>query len=1574
MKQKKILLMLAMLCTMLQGAWSQDIDVWDGHTKTKPQLNYRYDLEAYTVFIRTGAELAWVRDHWKEYPDYMKVPLNESYFYLEKDLDMSAESWIPLGNDNGSIEAFMGVFEGQGHTIRIEINNSTSENCQGLIAENRYIIRNLHVTGKIKVGNARMVGAIVGDNYGLIKNCWVSADVESSHYSSNDADLGGIAGWNESKAKIAYCCMTGNVTNTGKNYGVGGIAGSNDGILEHCAFYGSVSVEHSQDNKYVGDQDNKMDGMYDEFNQSEYDAASDMEMYRKAFKYPYYIRVLTVGRGSVEISAGGETGFERWHPGETVTVTQKTGKLENVYIKNSENKRVDLQGSSEVNHSFWFVMPSSDITITAVFAGWPRQGAGTESDPYIISKAEDWEMFAQNVNEGTSYSGQYVKLTSDISTSVMVGTDANNSFKGMFDGDGHTLTFTKGSASEVFGGECCAPFRYTSGATIRNLKVAGDIYTSKKFGAGLISRSYGTTNITDCQVSTVIHSSVNGDGTHGGFVAMPSGTLNISGCMYDGRLFTTTSTTHCGGFVGWHNSATISVENSLYVPNANFAPAAGETTIDHEATFVRGGSPSITGCYYTEAMGTAQGVQAYTNAPAGEIAEQVTLAIGNCYILCTVSGVANSYGLTDSPSITPVVKNMNQTTLTFGTDYTATLNGNEVASLPISMTTAGEYNLTLTGKGKYVGSKTFNIIFIDNLKGAGTEADPYIITDSDDWDKFAQKVNDGISFSSNYIKLTTDISVSTMVGIDDAKSFQGTFDGDGHKLTFNNGTAESPFNEEYCAPFRHVKNATIKNIHVDGTIYTAAQKAAGVVGESHGALTITNSRSSIAITGSKSGDGTYGGFVATLSGANNTILIDGCVFDGSFATTNGTTNCGGFIGWPVYNRPTITNSLMMPSSVDAGMLINTFARWHDGYEPTITNCYFVATANLPTNQGKQKRTVTAGDEYVTVEAVKPVGNSTATYSVSGITTYAQGITCGGTFYFGSGDAVILQLSHTAGNPQPGAVYGYKASAGTFNGTNLVMPDGDVTISVDFETIITDWANANTGSKDDPYIINNPQNLDLLAQRVKEGNTYEGKYFRLANNIAYSYTTAWNDTASVENNYVPIGDNKHYFKGDFDGNGYAISGIRITKTSKADEDSELGIFGRVDKGGHIHDVILADTRITGQDNVAGIVGAIMNGKITNCHVAATVNIHSVNTTFINHAGIAGLSGMSTISHCTSAVVMTHINTCNNNAGIVASSLADTVSDNLVIGAIIPALEDNSHSAICSMNIGSTLERNYYTACTIAGTANATGVGTADIFTKTTKDVTKNDGAVPALRDNADNTNAIALMSALPTTIAGQKVTYPVALDGRTLYKDGAWNTICLPFNVVLAGSPFEGAVARPLSAASISGSTLNLEFGNAVDELVAGTPYIIKWESGDDIENPVFTGVTIDATDRSFDNGAGGDERVRFIGTYKNTIFGNPDLNILLMGSDNNLYYPIKAASIGAQRAYFKIGSEGAAQARIASFNIGYGDSETTGVGSMVNVQSSMFNDTWYSLDGRKLQGKPTQKGVYINNGRKVIIK
>ena len=59
-----------------------------------------------------------------------------------------------------------------------------------------------------------------------------------------------------------------------------------------------------------------------------------------------------------------------------------------------------------------------------------------------------------------------------------------------------------------------------------------------------------------------------------------------------------------------------------------------------------------------------------------------------------------------------------------------------------------------------------------------------------------------------------------------------------------------------------------------------------------------------------------------------------------------------------------------------------------------------------------------------------------------------------------------------------------------------------------------------------------------------------------------------------------------------------------------------------------------------------------------------------------------------------------------------------------------------------------------------------------------------------------------------------------------------------------------------------------------------------------------------------------------------------------------------------------------ARQRGIPFDLG---SDATGIESVANVQSSMFNGQWYDLQGRKLSGRPIQKGIYIRNGRAVII-
>ena len=228
---------------------------------------------------------------------------------------------------------------------------------------------------------------------------------------------------------------------------------------------------------------------------------------------------------------------------------------------------------------------------------------------------------------------------------------------------------------------------------------------------------------------------------------------------------------------------------------------------------------------------------------------------------------------------------------------------------------------------------------------------------------------------------------------------------------------------------------------------------------------------------------------------------------------------------------------------------------------------------------------------------------------------------------------------------------------------------------------------------------------------------------------------------------------------------------------------------------------------------------------------------------------------------------------------------------------------------------------------------------------------------------------------------------VKLNGRTLYKDGKWNTLCLPFPLTLEGSVLDGAEARTLSTASLNNGVLTLNFGNPVSELTAGTPYIIKWADGEDITDPVFTSVTISKDPNDFNSSDG---YVHFKGRYSSKTYTTEQKNTLLLSGDNTLYYPQpdlttptspKYPSIGACRAYFEIGKT----AGVRAFKLNFGD-ETTGISEEFfaeqsgkaerRVKSEEFATAvgWYTLDGRKLDGKPTVKGVYVHNGSKVVIK
>ena len=110
---------------------------------------------------------------------------------------------------------------------------------------------------------------------------------------------------------------------------------------------------------------------------------------------------------------------------------------------------------------------------------WTTQGKGTEDAPFIVSSTDDWNVFADYVNSGYAFSGEFVKLGDDISVSIPAGIRKSDSYNGPFSGtflgDGHTITVTLTDD----GKQGLAPFRCINGATIRDLKVAGTIASNK---------------------------------------------------------------------------------------------------------------------------------------------------------------------------------------------------------------------------------------------------------------------------------------------------------------------------------------------------------------------------------------------------------------------------------------------------------------------------------------------------------------------------------------------------------------------------------------------------------------------------------------------------------------------------------------------------------------------------------------------------------------------------------------------------------------------------------------------------------------------------------------------------------------------------------------------------------------------------------------------------------------------------------------------------------------------------------------------------------------------------------------
>ena len=119
-------------------------------------------------------------------------------------------------------------------------------------------------------------------------------------------------------------------------------------------------------------------------------------------------------------------------------------------------------------------------------------------DKIIIYNWYGWKKFATKVNEGKTYAGKTVILATDIpSTSYRVKGTEFKSFRGTFDGQGHTIENLN----------LGAPFEVIEDATIKNLNVVGYSNTTSNFTGGIIGEAKGTCTLINCRSSVVIKGS-----------------------------------------------------------------------------------------------------------------------------------------------------------------------------------------------------------------------------------------------------------------------------------------------------------------------------------------------------------------------------------------------------------------------------------------------------------------------------------------------------------------------------------------------------------------------------------------------------------------------------------------------------------------------------------------------------------------------------------------------------------------------------------------------------------------------------------------------------------------------------------------------------------------------------------------------------------------------------------------------------------------------------------------------------------------------------------------------------------
>ncbi len=811
------------------------------------------------------------------------------------------QAWTPVGTQE---KPYTGTFDGQGHTISgLYVEGAAYGGLFGNTGGGAEISNVGVINSKISATEA--AGGICGANGGTIHDCYSTGSISSSGIA------GGLCGTNSGTVKDCY--STGSISGSAAS---GGIYGQTNGEgISNCYYLAATETDPS-------------DGT----------AGKTQEQF---------------GSGEVCYLLNGSLSEGDLTWGQAIG--SNTAPL-------FGEKAVFYARSQYHNHA------GGDCSLCAGYS--PEQIDGV----YQLYTADDLYWFAGLVNGTLSHITQNSEakavLKADIAVNEKVmengslvdtkglrewtpiGVSGNNSFKGTFDGQGHTISglyLDKAS-------DCVGLFGYTYIASVSNVTVADSYLSGNDNVGGVIGVAAGGT-ITDCHNTESVF--VSGTENVGGVIGLTGLNITVKKCDNVGNVSGTETSYNVGGVIGNAASGTVTdCHNEGRASGHGYVGGITGTVLDGAVVKNSYNRGSISG-----------DIDIWVGAVAGAVSGGT---VQNCYYLSdsetdSIDGTACKTAAQFRSGEVAWLLNDNRTPIVWGQnigeDVYPLLNGQPVyATYPClsfsnkafasenkkhtydeggTCTECGVATKPAVIDGVYQISNEAQLYWFAGLvngtltDGSGSNASANAVLTSD------ITVNRGVLNKDGSLAATSGLKEWTPIGVSGNNSFKGTFDGQGHTISGLYLDKAS----DYVGLFGCTYIASISNVRVTDSYLAGKDYVGGVIGHAF-AGSVTNCHNTGRVSGENCVGGVIGQTIAyeedeeigriTVTNCHNTGRVSG-------------KNCvGGVIG-NAFVDTTVSNCYNtgnVSGTYDVGGVAGDTA---DGV--TVTNCYYLADSETDSISG-----------------------------------------------------------------------------------------------------------------------------------------------------------------------------------------------------------------------------------------------------------------------------------------------------------------------------------------------------------------------------------------------------------------------------------------------------------------------------------------------------------------------------------------------------------------------------------------------------------------------------------------------